>query len=116
MAYPRASVPWTRSVASTWAARVTFMSVGAVALVLTGLALHGDFAQHQSINRADKADSLVSATALKAKHDVNLAWYQFFHDRELGDPKAASQFDGVAVSSKVRLEKVAVNDRNYFAW
>ncbi len=116
MAYPMGSSISVRSVAPTWAAGAMSLSVAAVALVLTGLALSGDAQTHQAINRADKADSLVSSAELKAKRDVDTAWYQLFHERELADPRAPNQFDGVAMTSTVRLEKVAVNQGNDFVW
>ena len=115
MAYPKGGSLWTGSVASSWAARATFLSVATLALVGIGLALHGT-SQHQAVNRADKADSLVNSAALKAKRDLNVAWYRFFHERQLADPRASNQFDGVAIAADVRLEKVAVNEGNYFAW
>ena len=116
MAYPTSAGLWPSSVASTWAAKATFLSVGALAVVLTGLALGGDAAKLQTVNRANKADSLVGTAELKAKHGQGVAWFQFFHDRELADPKASNRFDGVAASGEVRLEKVAVNDGSSFAW
>jgi hypothetical protein len=84
--------------------------------MLTGLALSGDSQMLQTVNRAGKADSLVSSAELKAKQDQSVAWFQFFHDRELADPKASNQFDGIAASGEVRLEKVAVNDGSSLAW
>ena len=116
MAYPKVAGLWPSSVASTWAAKATFLSVGALALVLTGLALGGDAAKLQTVNRANKADSLVGTAELKAKRDQSVAWFQLFHDRELADPKAPNQFDGITASGEVRLEKVAVNDGSSLAW
>jgi len=116
MAYPKVAGLWPSSVASTWAAKATFLSVGALALVLTGLALGGDAAKLQTVNRADKADSLVGSAELKAKQSQSVAWFQFFHDRALADPQASNRFDGVTASGEVRLEKVAVNAGSSHAW
>ena len=115
MAYPKVAGLWPSSVASTWAAKATFLSVGALALLLTGLALGGDADKLQTVNRANKADSLVSSAELKAKQGQSVAWFQFFDDRELADPKASNQFDGMPFKGEVRLEKVAV-DGSYLAW
>jgi hypothetical protein len=116
VAYPQGAGTWPFSVASTRAAKAAFLSVGALALMLTGLALSGDVGRLPTVNRAGKADSLVSSAELKAKHGQSVAWFQFFHARDLADPEASNRFDGMAVPGEVRLEKVAVNDASYLAW
>jgi hypothetical protein len=97
-------------------AKATFLSLAVLAVLGTGMALYSFSPTHQAVNRADKADALVSSVDLKAKRSMNVAWERFFHERELADPQAANAFVGVALTGDVRPAKVAVNEGRYLAW
>jgi hypothetical protein len=114
MAFPKSDGPLTGRLSSSLTAKATFLVV-ALAVVGTGIALLSLPATHQAVNRADKADALVSVAQLKAKNNLKVAWYDFFHERQLADPQAG-QLVGVAVTGEVRPAKVAVNEGGEMAW
>jgi hypothetical protein len=115
MAYTKAGGPWTSQLSSSFTVKAAFLAV-ALAVLGTGAALLSLPPTHQAVNRADKADALVSFADLKAKNSVDVAWYRFFHERQLTDAQASNQFVGVALTGEVRLARVAVNEGNSMTW
>jgi hypothetical protein len=91
-----------RSSASFFAA--AFVSVAALAVVETG-APYSALPAHQMVNRAAKADALVSLNELKAKLALKVAWIHFFHDRQFAAPQALNQFVGAETAREVSTDK-----------
>jgi hypothetical protein len=116
MAHPTGGL-LARSSTSHFAAAV--VSVAALAIVGTGIALYGALPAHQTVNRAVKADALVGLNELKAKLSLKVASIQFFHDRQLAAPQALNQFVGAETARQISndrpLEIVAVNKRDSIA-
>ena len=64
MAYPTAAL-WARSSPSSRTAKATFMSIGALTVLAIATVLYSALPTHQAVNRAHKADALVSSSELK---------------------------------------------------
>ena len=64
MAYPTGAL-WARSSPSSWTAKATFMSIGALTVMAVATALYSALPTHQAVNRAHKANALVSSSELK---------------------------------------------------
>jgi hypothetical protein len=98
---------------------VAFVSIAALAVVGTGIALDSAPPAHQTVNRAAKADALVGLNELKSKLAVKVAWIHFFHDHQLAAPQALNQFVGAEtpreVSTDRALEVLAVNKQDSIA-
>ena len=118
MAYPKGAL-WVRSSPSSMTAKATFVSVAALMVLAAATALYSALPTHQAINRADKADALVSLTELKAKQGLEVAWDRFFHEPRLADAQATNQFVAVTGDAPDRRALVVVADvrrKDLIAW
>jgi hypothetical protein len=89
MAYVADNGLWRRWDLWRWLASATLVTVIPAAAVCAMVALATSQPGHQMVNRAAKADALVSSSMLEMKRGVQASWDQFFDYRQGGEPQSS---------------------------
>jgi len=89
MAYSGGDSLWRRPELWRWLATATLVTL-LPGMAVVGITSLGDRAPgHQAVNRAAKADALVSSTMLEMKRGLQASWDQFFDYRQGAEPRSS---------------------------